>query len=631
MRSGRIPKKKRALPGVEQKKTEITVPKASKRVVRISEVVSVGDLARLMGVKVGEVIRKLIDLGMMATINQMLDIDTATLVASEFDYQIENVAFDAESVLEVEHGEESGRDLQARPPVVTIMGHVDHGKTSLLDAIRSTNVTAHEAGGITQHIGAYHVVADGRGVTFLDTPGHEAFTAMRARGAKITDIVVLVVAADDGVMPQTIEAINHARAADVPIIVAVNKIDRNDANVERVEKELSQHGLAPEEWGGSTIFAPVSAKTKQGIPHLIEMLLLQADVLELKANPNKLARGTIIEAKLDRGRGPVATVLVQEGTLRVGDPVVCGPFHGRVRALIDDRGRKVEEATPSLPVELLGLQGVPQAGDSLVVLTDEAKARQIADYRGKKQRESELVKSAKVSLEDLYEQIKTGDVKELRVVIKADVHGSVEAVSDALTRLSTDDVKLRVIHSSVGGITESDILLAAASNAVVIGFNVRPESKAGSLAEQEGVDVRLYTIIYDVLSDVRAAMEGLLEPTFREQLLGRAQIRQVFTIRGQGSVAGCYVTEGKILRSSLVRLLRDQVVVHEGKLESLRRFKDDVREVTAGFECGLALEGFQDIKAGDVVEAYEKVPVIRRISPVSREREMPQASAGQKR
>jgi translation initiation factor IF-2 len=454
---------------------------------------------------------------------------------------------------------------------------------------------------------------------------------MRARGAKITDIVVLVVAADDGVMPQTIEAINHARAADVPIIVAVNKIDRNDANVERVEKELSQHGLAPEEWGGSTIFAPVSAKTKQGIPHLIEMLLLQADVLELKANPNKLARGTIIEAKLDRGRGPVATVLVQEGTLRVGDPVVCGPFHGRVRALIDDRGRKVEEATPSLPVELLGLQGVPQAGDSLVVLTDEAKARQIADYRGKKQRESELVKSAKVSLEDLYEQIKTGDVKELRVVIKADVHGSVEAVSDALTRLSTDDVKLRVIHSSVGGITESDILLAAASNAVVIGFNVRPESKAGSLAEQEGVDVRLYTIIYDVLSDVRAAMEGLLEPTFREQLLGRAQIRQVFTIRGQGSVAGCYVTEGKILRSSLVRLLRDQVVVHEGKLESLRRFKDDVREVTAGFECGLALEGFQDIKAGDVVEAYEKVPVIRRISPVSREREMPQASAGQKR
>ncbi len=631
LRSGRIPKKKRALPGVEQRKTEITVPKASKRVVRISEVVSVGDLARLMGVKAGEVIRKLIDLGMMATINQMLDIDTATLVASEFDHQIENVAFDAESALQVEQGKESAHDLESRPPVVTIMGHVDHGKTSLLDAIRRTNVTAQEAGGITQHMGAYHVIADGRGVTFLDTPGHEAFTAMRARGAKITDLVVLVVAADDGVMPQTIEAINHARAADVPIIVAVNKIDLPNANLERVKKDLSQYGLAPEEWGGSTIFAPVSAKTKEGIPHLIEMILLQADVLELKANPNKLARGTIIESKLDRGRGPVATVLVQEGTLRVGEPFVCGSFHGRVRAMIDDRGLKVDYALPSLPVELLGLQGVPQAGDALVVVADEAKARQIADYRGKKQRESELVKSAKVSLEDLYEQIKAGDVKELRVVIKGDVHGSVEAVGDALTRLSTDDVKLRVIHSTVGGITESDILLAAASNAVVIGFNVRPESKASALAAQEGVDVRLYTIIYDLLADVRAAMEGLLAPTFREQLHGRVQVRQIFTVRGQGSVAGCYVSEGKFLRSSLVRLLRDQVVVHEGKLGSLRRFKDDVREVTAGFECGLTLEGFQDIKAGDVVEAYEKIPVIRRIGPVSREREMSQASAGEKR
>ena len=631
LRSGRIPKKKRALPGVEQRKTEITVPKASKRVVRISEVVSVGDLARLMGVKAGEVIRKLIDLGMMATINQMLDIDTATVVASEFDYQIENVAFDAESALEVDHVEESARDLQSRSPVVTIMGHVDHGKTSLLDAIRSTNVTAQEAGGITQHIGAYHVIADGRSVTFLDTPGHEAFTAMRARGAKITDIVVLVVAADDGVMPQTVEAINHARAADVPIIVAVNKIDLPSANLERIKKDLSQYGLAPEEWGGTTIYVPVSAKTKEGIQHLIEMLLLQADLLELKANPNKLARGTIVEAKLDRGRGPVATVLVQEGTLRVGDPVVCGSYHGRVRAMIDDRGRKVEAASPSLPVELLGLQGVPQAGDSLVVLTDEARARQIAEYRGKKQRETELVKSAKVSLEDLYAQIKAGDVKELRVVIKADVHGSVEAVSDALTRLSAEDVKLRVIHSSVGGITESDILLAAASNAVVIGFNVRPESKASALAAQEGVDVRLYTIIYDLLADVRAAMEGLLEPTFREQLHGRAQVRQIFAVRGQGTVAGCSVQEGKILRSSLVRLLRDQVVVHEGKLASLRRFKDDVREVTAGFECGLVLEGFQDLKVGDVIEGYEKIPVIRRITPVPREREMSQLSAGEKR
>ncbi|HWP57673.1 MAG TPA: translation initiation factor IF-2, partial [Candidatus Acidoferrales bacterium] len=609
LRGGRIPKKKRALPGKEIKKTEITVPKASKRV-----------------------IKKLMAMGMMATINQVLDADTATLIAGEFDHQVENVVFDVDSLLEAEHEvEDQEAALVPRPPVVTIMGHVDHGKTSLLDAIRSTNVTAQEHGGITQHIGAYHVQVDGRSVTFLDTPGHEAFTAMRARGAKVTDIVVLVVAADDGVMPQTIEAINHARAADVPIIVAVNKIDLPGANVERIKKELSQYGLAPEEWGGSTIYVPVSAKTKEGIPQLIEMLLLQADLLDLKANPNKLARGTIVEAKLDRGRGPVATVLVQEGTLRVGDPIVCGPHYGRVRAMIDDRGRKVEEARPSLPVELLGLQGVPQAGDSFVALTDEAKARQIAEYRSKKQRETELVKSAKVSLEDLYEQIKAGDVKELRVVIKADVHGSVEAVCDALNRLSTSDVKLRVIHSSVGGITESDILLAAASNAVVIGFNVRPEAKANALAAQEGVDVRLYTIIYDLLADVRAAMEGLLEPTFREQMHGRAQVRQVFQIRGQGNVAGCYVQEGKILRSSLVRLLRDQVVVYEGKLASLRRFKDDVREVAAGFECGLALDAFQDIKVGDIIEAYEKVPVIRRIAPVAREREMAPLSAAEKR
>jgi translation initiation factor IF-2 len=584
-----------------------------------------------MGIKGSEVIRKLIGLGMMATINQMLDADTAAVVASEFDYQVENVAFDAESALELEHTEESPEGLLPRSPVVTIMGHVDHGKTSLLDAIRSTNVTAKEAGGITQHIGAYHVEADGRSVTFLDTPGHEAFTAMRARGAKVTDIVVLVVAADDGVMPQTIEAINHARAADVPIIVAVNKIDKPGTDVERVKRELSQQGLAAEDWGGNTIFVPVSAKTKEGIPHLIEMLLLQADVLELKANPSKLARGTIVEAKLDRGRGPVATVLVQEGTLRVGDAFVCGAFYGRVRAMIDDRGRKVDQAPPSMPVEILGLQGVPLAGDSFVALADEARARQIAEFRTKKQRETEMVKSSKISLEDLYEQIKAGDVKELRVVVKADVHGSAEALSDAMSRLSTDEVKLRVIHSSVGGITESDILLAAASNAIVIGFNVRPEAKATSLAAQEGVDVRLYTIIYDVMADIRAAMEGLLEPTFREHVQGHAQVRQIFTVRGQGSVAGCYVTDGKVQRSYLVRLLRDQVVIHEGKLASLKRFKDDVREVTAGFECGMAIDGFQDVKVGDVIEAYEKVPVIRRMSPESREREASHASAGEKR
>jgi translation initiation factor IF-2 len=624
VRGGRvIPRKKRVIPGKEVRRTEITVPRASKRVIKISEVITVGDLSREMGVKAGEVIKKLMGMGMMATINQVLDADTATLIAAEFDHQVENVAFDADSALEETPigADEEEAALQSRPPVITIMGHVDHGKTSLLDAIRSTHVTAQEHGGITQHIGAYHVQVDGRSVTFLDTPGHEAFTAMRARGAQVTDIVVLVVAADDGVMPQTVEAINHARAAEVPIIVAVNKIDRPDANLEKVKKGLAEHGLAAEDWGGDTVFAPVSAKTQEGIPHLLEMLQLQADILELKANPEKLARGTIVEAKLDRGRGPVATVLVQEGTLRVGDAFVCGVFYGKVRAMIDDHGQKVDVAPPSFPVEILGLQGVPLAGDSFVAVADEAKARQVAEFRQGKQRETELVKSSKVSLDDLYSQIKAGDVKELRVVLKADVQGSVEAVSDALTRMSTGDVKLKVLHGSVGGITESDILLAAASNAIVIGFNVRPESKGAALAAKEGVDVRLYTIIYEVVADVRAAMEGLLEPTFREQVFGRVEIRQIFNIAGVGAIAGCSVTEGKIARGNLVRLLRDQVVVHEGKLASLKRFKDDVREVTSGYECGLSLEGFHDLKHGDVVEAFERIPVIRRIAPAQPGRE----------
>ncbi|HEY1232318.1 MAG TPA: translation initiation factor IF-2 [Candidatus Binatia bacterium] len=623
---GRIPKKRRALPGKEIRKTEITVPRASKRVVKISEVVTVGDLSREMGVKAGEVIKKLMAMGMMATINQVLDADTATLIASEFDHQVENVAFDADTALELEHQVEDETQLMPRPPVVTIMGHVDHGKTSLLDAIRSTNVTAQEHGGITQHIGAYHVQVDGRSVTFLDTPGHEAFTAMRARGAKVTDIVVLVVAADDGVMPQTVEAINHARAAEVPIIVAVNKIDRPDANLEKVKRGLSEYGLVSEDWGGDTVFAPVSAKTHEGIPHLLEMLLLQADILELTANPEKLARGTIVEAKLDRGRGAVATVLVQEGTLHGGDAFVCGVYYGKVRAMIDDHGLKVDSAPPSFPVEILGLQGVPQAGDSFVSVADEAKARQVAEYRQSKQRETELVKSSKVSLEELYDQIKTGDVKELRVVLKADVQGSVEAVTDALSRMSTNEVKLRVIHGSVGGITESDILLAAASNAIVIGFNVRPESKGAALAAKEGVDVRLYTIIYEAVADVRAAMEGMLEPTYREQTQARVDVRQIFNIAGVGTIAGCYVTEGKIARGNSVRLLRDQVVVHDGKLASLKRFKDDVREVAAGYECGLSLEGFQDIKQGDVIEAYERIPVVRRINPMPQGREAPRVS-----
>jgi translation initiation factor IF-2 len=614
---GKRPMKKRAQPGKEVKKPEITTPRASKRVIRISEMISVSDVARAMGIKASEVLKKLIDMGVMATINQMLDHDTAVLVAGEFDYQVENVAFDVESTLVEAEGGAAGEAVP-RAPVVTIMGHVDHGKTSLLDTIRATNVAEGEAGGITQHIGAYTVDVHGRMVTFLDTPGHEAFTAMRARGAKVTDIVVLVVAADDGIMPQTVEAINHARAAAVPIIVAVNKIDKPGANAERVRQELGNHGLAPEEWGGDTIVVPVSAKTREGVPQLLEMLLLQADVLELKANPSRNARGTIVEARLDRGRGPVATVLVQEGTLRVSDSFVCGSEYGRIRAMVDDKGKRIDAAGPSMPVEILGLGGVPDAGDVFVALQDDQKARQIADHRRGKQRESEMAKTAKVSLDDLYNQIQSGDVKELKVVLKADVQGSVEAISDALTRLSTADVRLSVIHGSVGGITESDVLLATSSNAIVLGFNVRPEPKAAALAEREGVDVRLYTIIYEALNEVREALEGLLEPTLREKILGRLEVRQVFSISGIGPVAGCFVVDGKIVRGSKARLLRDSIVVHDGKIASLRRFKEDVREVAAGYECGTSLENYPDVKVGDVIEAYEVEQVARRLTPHGR-------------
>ena len=613
-RLGRLPRKKRAAPGKEQKKTEITMPKASKRVVRISEVISVGDLAKAMGVKAGEVVKKLMESGMMASINQVLDADTATLIASEFGYNVENVTFDVESAIEIGHEAGGEEAMQLRPPVITIMGHVDHGKTSLLDAVRETNVTAGEAGGITQHIGAYTVDVHGKRVTFLDTPGHEAFTAMRARGAKVTDIVVLVVAADDGVMPQTVEAINHARAAGVPIVVAVNKIDKPEANLDRIKQGLADYGLSPEDWGGDTICVPVSAKTKEGLPHLLEMLLLQAELLELKANSDKPARGTIVEAKLDRGRGPVATVLVQEGTLRPGDPFVCGAHAGRVRAMIDDKGHKVGEAAPSTPVEILGLAAVPEAGSLFVVVADEATARQVAEHRSAKLREATLSKTSKVSLEDLYRQVQAGDTKELRVVIKADVQGSVEALSEALSRLSTDEVRLNVLHASVGGITESDVMLASASNAVVIGFNVRPEAKATNAAEREGVDVRLYTVIYDAINDVRDAMEGLLEPTFREKVIGRAEVRDTFSIPGGGSVAGCFVSDGKILRNASARLVRDHVVVYNGKVASLRRFKEDAREVASGYECGVGLENYQDVKVGDIIEVYEMEQVARRLS-----------------
>ncbi|MGH7785645.1 MAG: translation initiation factor IF-2, partial [Candidatus Binatia bacterium] len=534
----------------------------------------------------------------------------------EFGYNLENVTFDAESAVEVGHEAAASEEhLQTRPAVITIMGHVDHGKTSLLDAIRETNVTAGEAGGITQHIGAYMVDVHGRRVTFLDTPGHEAFTAMRARGAKVTDIVILVVAADDGVMPQTVEAINHARAANVPIVVAVNKIDKPDANLDRIKQNLADHGLLPEDWGGQTVCVPVSARTREGLPHLLEMLLLQSDLLELKANPDKPARGTIVEAKLDRGRGPVATVLVQEGTLRPGDPFVCGSHSGRVRAMIDDRGQKVMSADPSTPVEILGLAAVPEAGSLFVVVADEAMARQVAEHRLAKHREATMLKTSKVTLEDLYRQVQAGDTKELRIVIKADVQGSVEAIAEALTRLSTDEVRLHVLHASVGGITESDVMLAAASNAVVIGFSVRPEAKATVAAEREGVDVRLYTVIYEALNDVRDAMEGLLEPAYREKVLGRAEVRDTFSIPGIGLIAGCFVVDGKVVRNSPARLVRDHVVVHTGKVSSLRRFKDDAREVLTGYECGIGLDSYQDIKVGDAIEVYEMEQVVRRLGP----------------
>jgi translation initiation factor IF-2 len=616
-RHGKRPQKRRAMPGKEQRKTEITVPRASKRVVRISEVVTVADLARTMGVKAGDVLKKLLDMGMMATINQALDHDTAALVAGEFEYQVENVAIDVEQMLESEAATpvDEQQQSQSRAPVVTIMGHVDHGKTSLLDGIREANVAEGEAGGITQHIGAYTVEVNGRRVTFLDTPGHEAFTAMRSRGAQVTDIVLLVVAADDGVMPQTVEAINHARAAEVPIIVVVNKIDKRDANPDKVTQELGNYGLAPEAWGGDTIVVPVSAKTKEGIPQLLEMILLQADVLELKANPTRLAKGAIIEARLDRGRGPVATVLVQEGTLRPGDAFVCGTQFGRVRAMVDDKGQRIEAAGPSTPVEILGLGGVPEAGDTFVAVQDDQKARQVADHRRNKQRGTELAKTAKVSLDELYQQIQAGEVRELKVILKADVQGSVEAIAEALRRLSTDDVRLNVLHGSVGAVTESDVELATASGAIVLAFNVRPEPKAATLAERRGIEIRTYSVIYEAVNDVRDALEGLLEPTMQEKVLGRAEVRQTFMVSGVGQVAGCFVTDGKMVRGAQARLLRDHVVVHQAKLATLKRFKDDAREVTSGYECGMSLEAYQDVKVGDVIEAFEVEQVARRLSP----------------
>jgi translation initiation factor IF-2 len=583
---------------------EVTKPR--RKSFKLTPGMTVKEFAELIGQRPADIMRKLMDMGQMLTFNQTMNVDAAMIIAEEngvkIDISTEKVG---EELLESVMQTEEEVHLEPRPPVVTIMGHVDHGKTSLLDAIRQTKVAEGEAGGITQHIGAYTVTVRGKQVTFLDTPGHEAFTAMRGRGAKITDIVILVVAADDGVMPQTIEAINHAKAASVPIIVAINKIDKPGANSDRVKNALSEHGLISESWGGDTIMVEVSAKEKIGLDTLLEMILLQSEVLELKADPHRPAKGVVVEAKLERGRGPVATVLVQGGTLRVGDVFVVGIFSGKVRALITHTGAKVQEAGPSIPVEVAGLPGVPSAGDVFQVVKDERVAREIAEDRARKQRTADLSGSAKVTLDDLFAKIKEGSVKELALVIKSDVQGSAEALTAGVEKLATAAVKLRVIHSGVGGITESDVLLAAASNAIVVGFNVRPEPKAAALAEQQGVDIRLYTIIYDAMAEIKAAMEGLLEPTLKERSLGRAEVRQVFTVSKAGIIAGAYVVDGTITRSAVgVRVIRDNVVVYEGKLGSLRRFKDDVREVQQGYECGISVENFNDIKAGDIIEAY---------------------------
>ena len=578
-----------------------------RELIKVPESVTVGELAAAMRRKSGEVIKALLELGVMATVNEVLDPTAAKLAADKFHFDVEVRSLEGD-ILEEEDVDPS--QLSLRPPVVTVMGHVDHGKTSLLDTIRTTKVAEREAGGITQHIGAYQVDTSHGKVTFLDTPGHEAFTAMRARGAQATDIVILVVAADDGVMPQTVEAVNHAKAANVPILVAVNKIDKPGAEPDRVKRELSNLGLVPEDWGGQTIFVPTSAKRGDGIPQLLEMTALQAEVLELKANPNRAARGIIVEGRLDRGRGPVATALIQSGTLKEGDAVVVGSHSGRVRAMFSDRGKKVPSAGPSDPVEILGLSGVPQAGDTLLVVADERKARQIATVRSDRDR-LKGKGATRVTLEDLHKQIVTGEVKELRLVLKADVQGSVEALTESLERLSTDEVRLKVIHGSVGAVNESDVMLASASNAIVLGFNVKAEPKAATQAQSDGVDLRNYSVIYDVLNDVKAALSGLLAPEIRETVHGRAQVKQLFPISKVGTIFGCMVVEGKIVRTARVRIKRGDTLLGENVLSSLKRFKDDVREVLQGLECGIGVEGIKGVQPGDIIEAFTTEEVAR--------------------
>ncbi|MCL4486015.1 MAG: translation initiation factor IF-2 [Nitrospirae bacterium] len=591
--------------------------KARKKSIRIEAGTSVKDFADRMGVKVQDVIMRLMSMGVMATITEPIDPEAAMLVAEQLGIVVEIQQEEPEEAI-LGETEDSPEDLLSRPPVVTIMGHTDHGKTSLLDAIRKSKVAEGEAGGITQHIGAYTVSINGRDITFLDTPGHEAFTAMRARGAKATDVVVLVVAADDGVMPQTVEAINHARAADVPIVVAINKIDKPEANPDRVKQALSEYGLTPEEWGGTTIFCPVSAKKRIGLDLLLEMILLQADVLDLKANPNRRARGLVIESRLDRGRGIVASVLVQKGTLKVGNFLVLGAQVGRVRSLTDPFGHRVTEVTPSHSAEVIGLDGMPQPGDIFIAVEDEKLGRQVAMARQARQRAAQLLQNKKVTLEDLYTQIEEGIIKDLNLILKVDVQGSIEPIRQAIGKLENKKVRVRFIHEGVGGIRETDVLLAQASNAVILGFNVRPEPKALALAEREKVEMKFYSVIYDAVEDIRKAMEGMLSPTIREKFIGRAEVRQVYNITRVGMVAGCYVSEGVMQRTgTVIKLIRDGAVVYEGKMEALKRFKDDVREVAAGYECGISLENFRDIKVGDLIECFVQEKVAGKLEPVS--------------
>ena len=606
-----VRKKKKTKKELEQEEVERNA-EAACGVIEIGETITVKELCEKLGKPTNDVIKNLIFLGVMAGVNQEIDFSTAEKLCEKYEVLVEK----KEAETELEEFEEEvdvvEENLVKRPPIVTIMGHVDHGKTSLLDAIRHAKVTASEAGGITQHIGAYTVSLNGEKITFLDTPGHEAFTAMRARGAQVTDIVILVVAADDGIMPQTKEAINHCKAADVPMIVAINKIDRPGANVDRVKQELTEHGLVSEDWGGDTICVPVSAKTGENLESLLEMVLLTAEMQELQADPNRKAKGTVIEAKLDKGRGSVASILIQNGTLNVGDSILVGSTYGRIRAMFDDRGKKIKSAGPSIPVEILGLSEVPSAGDRFVVCKDEKTARNMADLRKQKIKADSHQASNRVSLEDLYSQIQEGKVKELAIVVKADVQGSVEAIRQSLEKLSTDDVKVRVIHGAVGAITETDVTLAAASNALIIGFNVRPDGNATAQSEKESIEIKTYRIIYDAIEDVKSAMIGMLEPEYKEVVNGKAEVRMTYKISNVGTIAGCYVIDGKIVRNSEVRVIRDGIVIFESTLASLKRFKDDAKEVAKGYECGLSIEKFNDLKDGDIIESFTMEAIKRK-------------------